>query len=257
MTSPVQQLRRLPARPVGVVLEAIEQIRQARRDDWTLPLVSLFLTNGATIRGEYLSGHELGTAQASILLRTVQVAQSDASSPGFNAEPNDARPNDVRWNLGLDVTYIPVANISALTLHHTPDTIARLSFGAVRERSGEAPSRLELERRLRALTDWVRAEVGCDVTATIAWEAFPRGDTALLDLGALIADLRLVLGGFAADDLGRAALRESLQSIVVNVGEAAAVTLQSGELRYTVGLDGMETRLFDSQELRRVLAARL
>ncbi len=233
MTDPVEQARRLPARPIGAVIAEMARLREESRHDWALPPVTLALSNGLSVRGEYVAAHELETPRATVLVRTGDRSDS------------------------LDVAYIPVASIVALTVHHTPATLARLSFGAVRERLGEAPSRLELERRLRDLTEWLSAEVGVAVAATADWEALPRADAARLDVGELLEDLRATLAGFLADELGRAAVKAGVRALRITVGSKASVTLQDGELRYAVGLDGNETYLLNRQDLRRALAARL
>lgn len=233
MPDVMEQARRLPARPVGGVLAELARLQEEKRSNWMLPPVTVALSNGMSLRGEYLAAHELDTPQATILLRTGGVGDA------------------------VDVAYVPVASIVALTIHHTAATLAPLSFGALRERGGGVPSRLELERRLRDLTEWLSAEVGATVTATVAWEALPRTDAARLDVGELLEDLRAVLDGFLADDLGREAVRDGVRSLRIVVGERADATLQDGELRYTVGLDGDETALLDRRELRRTLSARL
>jgi hypothetical protein len=101
----------------------------------------------------------------------------------------------------MDATYLPIGAIQAVTVHYTPDNLHLT--GKVKPASAPVPSRLDLERQVRALSTQLSP-----TTVTVAWDEMVSSDAAFQSLGALIQNLQEILLGIQADSLGAAALQQ-------------------------------------------------
>lgn len=113
----------------------------------------------------------------------------------------------------LDVTVVPVARIEALTLH------------AVEIRAPAAPpeasSPLELKRRAKALADLLGAQLGHPIAIEVG------ADLAVV--APLFETVKVALERVCADELGRAALADRVQTIQLTAG-GPGVTLANNLL---------------------------
>ena len=128
-----------------------------------------------------------------------------------------------------DLIIVPVNTIEAISVHDAP------AFGSLRRDAPPTPSLLELRRRLTALEkhlrgqleNTVRVGLGAGVQATSAKE--------LRALGFLADRAREVLEALAKDKVGKAALREKVQSIQLSVAEDKGVSVTGSTLELSTG----------------------
>lgn len=99
-----------------------------------------------------------------------------------------------------DVVCLPLDGVLAVRIHDALQAAPILSFGDVARAPGEpAPTRLELKRRVRAISEALRVEVDVD------WAAVPDEDDAYLNLRDLGATLEKVVPELRRDEAGRSA----------------------------------------------------
>jgi hypothetical protein len=173
---------RLPAKPVSQLLVELAALQDRARsgDPIAPPEVTLRLDSGHCLTGSILRCSE---ATGLVLLL---------------AAPRDA-------------TYLPIGAIQAVTVHYSPETLHLLSDDQIR--TGTVPSRLDLERQVRALSTQLSP-----ITVTIAWDEMVTTDAAFQSLGPLIQHVQEILLDIQADSLGSAALRR-LDQVAIRFGE--------------------------------------
>lgn len=222
--SPEEALRLIPARSVGTLLSALHGLRQRANagEAITLPCLRLHLRSGGT-----LSGWLLDLAQE----RNEWVLLLQAGDCTDSTPPTDA-------------AYLNVRDIEAITVCDAGRFAHVLSFGAVEFPPGVDPPTLMTLRR--------RAEdIGRTVGMVLSLDVEPDRDTERFRLGAWLESLGVVLRGFAATEVGRAALDGRL--LRLRAGSPAAVTLEGDTLLLTIDL----TTRPDNAVLRDLLSAQL
>jgi hypothetical protein len=113
-------------------------------------------------------------------------------------------------------------------VHHTAETLHLLAFDRFRALSEKVPTRLDVERQARALTEELALSIA------LAWSALPTSEVSLQRLARLLQDLQIILKALMAEDLGRVALQENVQQIEVTTGSKLAVKLE-GRMLQIVG----------------------
>ncbi len=190
-------LRALPARSVDDLLAelAAAQVRVARGEPLTPPIVTLHLAHGVQATGQLidmLSDPRRGTT---LLMHL--------SGPG-------------RHERAADVIYVKADQVMALTVHGAVGHLALLSAGQVTEPPGPPPSRLEvrraLERHRAQLNRHLGLELGwsCDVEHLAAAQL-----AGVVELSEAIA---AALASATRDELGLAAVKARLKAVSLQPG---------------------------------------
>lgn len=135
---------------------------------------------------------------------------------------------------GMDVTYVPVATVRALTVHATHETLHHLGFGALRPRSAEAPpSPLELKRRALAIGEELGALLAHPIAFTLEAALLAGDQETLVDASDVLKNLRSALLTVSADDEGKAALAK-IERVELCAGRATTALVEGAALRVTV-----------------------
>jgi hypothetical protein len=121
-----------------------------------------------------------------------------------------------------DVAYVPAVSIEAVTIHDLP------SMGQSTE--GTPPGRMELRRRATELGGKLAAAIGRELAAGVSFEDAPESDGPGNALAHLLGAAEAVLGALAADETGRAALREKVSRVELKMGTPSGATLDAGKL---------------------------
>ncbi len=229
MVTPIAALFKLPATEINRLLTELQALRVRMRAGEVLqvPEITVLLNSGHTLRGELISyGAESSPEHGLLSLRT--------------GDRLDA----------LDVTYLSLHAIQALTVHYTPDTLHLLSFGKVKPLSLRVPNRLELERQARSLGEQISQQRSQPLQMTIAWDELPTTEDALQTLAELITNLQSTLLDINADALGAAALREQVARIEVRTAPTARVLCQNATLSILVAIHEGDLRCVQKPDLR-------
>jgi hypothetical protein len=178
-------LLRLPAQPVHQLLAELAALMDRVRDGDPIapPAVTLQLNSGRQLSGSILRVAE-SAGETLVLLQS-----QDAP---------------------MDATYLPIGAIQAVTVHYSPESLHLT--GKVKPATALVPSRLDLERQVRALSAQLSP-----TTVTVAWDEMVNTDAAFQSLGLLIKNLQDILLTIQADSLGSAAL-QPIERVEVRFG---------------------------------------
>jgi len=205
------RLARLPAWTVAEALrELAEGVERDRSDPSSqLPQITLRLTSGHTLEGGLLR-HELTEGGTGTLLLV-----------------------NMRGAPELDVSYIPVSSVLALTVHTSSSALHSLSGGRLKPIPQRLPGRLEIARTLRSLSERISGVLGMEWEASIAWDTLSGSDEALLSVVGVVGELERSLEAILADEAGREAWKARGSRLrVVGSREAAVSRVGDGlELR--------------------------
>lgn len=232
MSSPQERASRIPARPLAILLEEIASLRRRERqgEPVVVPLLTLRMEGGHAVTGQFIAfepsrrNEEQGTV---LLLDTAQ-------------------------NHALDLVTVPVSRISALTVHHTPETLTLLSFGSLASvGEGTPPGRLELDRRLASVCQECATRTGRELPHRVDWKAMPDDGDARRAVGVLVGHLEAALAAAGADAMGQEALAAHLGSIVIGVGTHSQAEWQGETLVITGRLVGTDVTFPDAGQIQR------
>jgi len=232
MVTPISALFKLPATEITCLFAELQTLRTRVRAGETLqvPEITVLLDSGHTLRGEVI--HYLADA---------------IPEKGLLSLRTGDRPDS------LDVTYLPLHAIQALTVHYTPETLHLLSFGKVKPLSLRVPSRLELERYLRSLSDQLSQQRSQPLQMTIAWDELSTTDETLQTLAELLANLQGILLAINADELGAVALRDHVERIEIRTAVTANVLFQNATLSILVASHEGDLSCAQKPELQRAI----
>lgn len=203
------RLSRLPAKHIAAVFEELAA-RLRRREPAPLPRMTLDIGPRTIERCELLATTEDRDAM------TLLVTGGD----GYAA---------------MDVTYVPVAAIRAVTIHCTSETLHHLGFGALRVRSGDAPpSPLELKRRAAAIGE--ELALGHPIAFSVEAALFAGDGETLADAADLLSNLRTALLTIASDADGKEALSK-LERIELSGGRSTSISVEGAVLRVSVAAE--------------------
>jgi hypothetical protein len=227
-------LGKLPVKSVTEVLEHLNRVRTqglARgesRESLQLPIVTLMLHTGALMRGEILAYGNERHQGATLMLQT-NVGASAA-----------------------DVSYIPLAAISGITLHVSRDNVHLLAFGELNPQApnGKGPGRLEVERQIAEWSQSLAKSVGVEVGFDVAWDAVPAHDQARFTLFEMLKALQGAVAELAGDGLGRDVLKEHGRKIRVVAGSEPGIARQDGALTVTFTVDGDDLKVVRPASMR-------
>jgi hypothetical protein len=222
MAQPTDRLDKLPPATIVTLLTTLQALRDRVQagERLHLPEVTFGLASGQSCKGELIAFGQLDNSPDS---RTVLLKPKSGGA--------------------LDATYIPLAAIQTLTVHYAEDNLHLLSFGKLREASGQVPSRLELERELRSLSEQ------CQLPITIVWDELPKTDEALQGLAILLQQLRDILVSIQAEAIGAEALRE-LASVAIRVEQNPSVVKRDRVLGILVSISHGDIQFLEKRLLQ-------
>jgi hypothetical protein len=212
-------LFKLPAKSIREIFAELQRLRERSRagDLVTVPKMTLFLTSGCCMDCELIQ---------------------------YIPETGDAIALPENPSGSLDVSYIHISAIQAVTIHSTQENIHLLSFGKLQPASRKVPTRLELERRVRSLSE-VR-----NLPITIAWNELLTTDDGLQIVGILIDDLEAILKDLFADEIGENSVRQNIDCLEIQVSSTATVDISNRILNISVGFERGEFFGWDRVLLR-------
>lgn len=227
----------LPAKTVRTMLNELVTLRTRRKkgESVTVPLVTFHLKSGRDVTGWVLDG-DLESTTPSLL---VQV------------------PGDLR-NPANDVAYLDPGTVEALTVLAAESSVKEISFGRVAVAPGEtAPGKLEIQRRLKALSEEVTEKAGKKISLDVAWEGIPDTGDARLLLQGLLDDVGSVLQEISTTGMGKEALAAKVKKVWIGDGPQPTLGIQSGTLVVTAnfarGTEGRMIRGAIRVELEKLL----
>jgi hypothetical protein len=228
MNREIAALYRLPAKQLEVVLQQLSDLRsKARGGDLPnrstspIPDVTLVLRSGQMLTGAVVEFAATSSAGSPILL--VHLTKTANS---------------------LDTCYISLSEIAGITIHHTSETLHLLAFDHFRPLSQKVPTRLELDRQARAITE------ALTIPIALAWTVLPITDLSLQTLATGLQDLQTILKLILADDLGRVALQERVQRIEITCGGQGEVKFVGSTLQIVGELVNQDLRLLERSPLQ-------
>jgi hypothetical protein len=224
MNNPNSALFKLPAKSIREIFTELQKLRERSRtgDLVKVPKMTLLMTSGYSMDCELIQ---------------------------YIPETGDAIALLDNRSGSLDVSYLHVNAIQAMTIHYTPENIHLLSFGKLQPVSTKIPTRLELERRVRSLSE-VR-----NLPITVAWNELPTTDDGFQIVGILIDDLEAILKDLFTDEMGENSVRQNMDCIEIHVLSTATVGIFNRILNISVGFERGEffgwERVLLRQEIER------
>jgi hypothetical protein len=200
---------RLPVKTISKLIAELsvlqDRVRSGERIE--IPTVTLLFSSGQSLCG--------------IVMRAITAAPPDGEATLL------LQSRDVP----MDLHYILIAAIQAVTVHYTDRSLPLLSDGKIRETAGRVPSRLELERQARSISAQLPG-----IELTILWDELPRSDLAFQSLELLLQDLQTILLAICADSLGITSLQAKVTRITIGIDPIAQVCLKQQILGIRVGV---------------------
>lgn len=268
----------LPACSIPALLTELAEVTHQAREvpEEQPPLIHLTLGSGATFTGRVLATREEPSGQRWVL---VNPAEFDGGGPknalvSLNVDQiaavtleNASRHQEVVRRGGA-VPVGPARSASAAqqpgpqgalpgqpTLPLPPVAVPRADTELPSAVSfGRAPTRLELRRRLAATSETLSSLAESAIVLDGALEALPNQEGAhRLFLKGLDEAFAAVAALLERDEVGYQATRSALRQVLLQHGEARALSFQDGVLTVTLVLTGGEEGLYTSQELREAL----
>lgn len=151
-------------------------------------------------------------------------------------------PGPEHQSIGYDVMYLPLWSISAVVLHDAP------CFAP----EPEAPSRLELERRVARLEEQLGRHIGLPISLEASWQDLAEPPSLRHRLAHALDDLESIFEEMARDSLALAALRSQLKRVKIGAG-AEADTRMKGDAFRIILAKGFEN--LDRASMKRSLEA--
>ena len=214
----------LPSKTVRALIGELISVRDRfkKGEPVTVPLVTFHLRSGRDVTGWILAG-EMDGSQPSLLVHV---------------------PGDLR-SPGNDIAYLDPAGIEAVTVLDAERALQEISFGRVQVAPGSpTPGKLEIQRRLVALSGEVSQVAGTPIAMDVAWEGIPDTGTAKKMLLDLLEDIAAVLKEISIGVDGRDALAKKVKKVWIGDGPTASVSHQSDTLVVTANFGlGLEGRL--------------
>jgi hypothetical protein len=228
MTDERKLIRALPARSLEDLIAelAAAQVRAARGEPLSPPVVSVHLANGFQATGEIIDilfDQRRGTT---LLLHLVGTSRHDRSS---------------------DVIYVRADAVAALTVHSAGGHVALLSAGQVTAPAGPPPTKLEARRLLDKLRQQLQEKLGGDIGLQAALDEVPAEHLGgLVELGNVICS---ALQSVLRDELGQEAVRSQVKQVSLAAGPAFSLALVGGSLNATAPLVEHPKRWLEQAEV--------
>ncbi|NJK62623.1 MAG: hypothetical protein HC921_08030 [Synechococcaceae cyanobacterium SM2_3_1] len=186
-------LQQLPAKSIERVLRILLELRQKLQSGQkaTVPYTSFYLSGGQCLHGWLLDiAEDQGTTW-------IALHASD--------DPRHAP---------ISVSYIPLAAVTAVTLHHITSIIPPLSFGAVELPPGQdIPTRMNLRQQAADLGQSLGGIWPQPPEIEVDFQTFADNDLSRYRIGQMLGLLGVVLRTLLADSLGQQALHEQVSRV--------------------------------------------
>lgn len=152
---------------------------------------------------------------------------------------------------GSQLTTLMLSEIIGMVLETGPSTASL--FGTPLRRREDAPTKLELKRRIKAIADKTGARLSNDLTIDVPWDDLPTGEETRGDLNELLDQLDAALVELTGDELGAEALA-SITSVSFRKASTVGVSASDGTL--VISIRSQADRLLGPTEfLQQVEAA--
>jgi hypothetical protein len=234
----------LPPRSVRAILE---ELVKARRDNenlpagWEanagqLPLVTLHLKSSKEFRGWVVGlGENEGETKDAVLLH---------------------RHDYGARSVGMDVLYLDLSQIEAVTLHEAvrPEQRRPEEFRTtVSSPTVSKQTREETRRKVEELARFVSSSSGLSLTFEASWDELPKEETVFNALSEAALEVTGVLSVVLSQARGVAAVRDSLKTVKFTNAAEPAVTRDGSALVIASNLKAGKQGLYPRAKLRETI----
>lgn len=211
--STLLQLAQVPnIGPTGVLERLIEDAREAAQGTQkTLPLTTLFLKSGLSLRGHVIALSEDSGPRSIVLL--MQGAQDQAQ----------------------DLSYVLLSEIAGLAVHNAVNAIEHLSDGRITKPLANAPTPADLHKVAKAVIEEINLLTDGQMTLAVQETGAENSPELLQGLYLTLRDLYSVLKKLAGEELGRRSLEQIGFQFTIRVADVAAVQIKRNACAITVG----------------------
>lgn len=151
-------------------------------------------------------------------------------------------PGPELQSVGYDVMYVPLSSVEAVILHDAPGFAPEL----------EAPTRMELERRVAGLEEQLGRHIGLPISLEPAWQDLEEPPGLRHRLARALDDLESIFEEVTRDSLALAALRSQLKRVKIGAGAEAGARMKGNAFRIILA-KGFEN--LDRASMKRSLEA--
>lgn len=128
---------------------------------------------------------------------------------------------------GSQLTTLMLSEVIGMVLDTGPATDTL--FGTPSRRSEDAPTKLQLKRRVKAIAEKTSARLSSELVIDVPWDDLPTGDDARSDLSSLFDQLDATLAELTGDELGVEAL-SPITSVSFRKASTVGVSTADGTL---------------------------
>jgi hypothetical protein len=243
VAKPTDILVRLPAQSVTATLSYLADLSQRQR------------------RGE----REVHVPRATLLLRSGH--SFEGMVLGYTPTGGWVVCAGVTQTSDLDTLYVAAADVLAVRVHHTPQTLqqtADLKLSPAAAPSGVIEANLPhnattqignlaLKRLPAELTQGWQNDLGLDLPIQAVWESLPTSDLARSRWHGFLNDLDGCIRQLYDDPLGRVSLKEKVTAIRLTTGTAPEVRLSGGVLALYVTSVGEDLLALNRTDLLKAM----
>lgn len=198
-----------------------------RMPQGSVPFTTLFLKSGLSLRGQVLA------------------LSSDAGPRSVLFLIYDPKAQEA-----VDLTYVIVDEVAAVTIHNAIAMINALSDGRIGRPGGPAPSRGEIAGALTAMIDELNEICEGEMTADIGGVPENSPPEVLHAIALTARDLYATLRKIASEELGRQALREKSFKFSFRLGEEPGVHVNRAQFHVSIGVQGNRVDRVSRESLR-------
>lgn len=223
----INTLYRLPAKRLHSVLEELKSLRcrQDKGEEVVVPVITLHLKSGRDMTG-VLIGMEEDRHEQCILFH---LYDSMRMSPTYS------------------VVYLSPGSIEALTLNNIADIAHQFSFGKI---SRPAPTKLEMKRKLKGISDKFSEKCGKHIDFVIDWMTIPKSEESMSELDELVNDFFCVISDISDEAMAMEIITKSVQQIIFQNSKNDFVSLINDSLTVSTNMEAEPSGRLTRQQLR-------
>ncbi len=126
-----------------------------------------------------------------------------------------------------NLLYLDESSVSAIAVHDAKEVAHLFSDRIEAPRTEPAPTRLQLKRAMKGLTDALASELDQPLAIDVDWAVIPRDEAAYISLESVITTLGEALRSVCHDPQGKRALQR-VQVVRIAVGERSLALAEQG-----------------------------
>lgn len=220
-------LYKLPAKRLFTVLEELKALRsrQDKGEEVVVPVITLHLKSGRDMTG-VLIGMEEDRHEQCILFH---LYDSMRMSPTYS------------------VVYLNPGSIEALTLNNIADIAHQFSFGKI---SRPAPTKLEMKRKLKGISDKFAEKCGKRIDFVIDWMTIPKNYESMSELDELVNDFFCVISDLTEDAIAMETITKSVNQVIFQNSKNDFVSLISDSLTVSTNMETEPASRLTRQQLK-------